>query len=162
MVVATTTVRFAIGAAVLACAGCGFGPVPVAEHTPAPGAQEVCAGLLAELPDVVADAVRREVEPASPGVSAWGQPPIILRCGVPEPDVDPASTVLEVDGVGWYGIEGEGGTFFVTADRVVSVEVAVPDDYAPEAEVLVDLAGPVGDLPGRAVSEAPTGGTAPS
>lgn len=147
MVVATTTVRCAVGAAVLACAGCGFGPVPVAEHAPLPGTQGVCADLLAAAPDVLADAVRREVEPPSPGVAAWGRPPIILRCGVPEPSVDPTATVLEVDGVGWYDIEGEGGTFFVTADRAVTVEVAVPDDYAPEAEVLLDLADAVSTVP---------------
>jgi hypothetical protein len=147
--VVPTTVRNATIAGVLAltCLGCGFGPVTVADHTPLPGAPDVCADLLAAVPDVLADAVRREVEPASPGVAAWGQPPIILRCGVPEPSVDPTSPVLEVDGVGWYGIEGDGGTFFVTADRAVTVEVAVPDDYAPEAEVLLDLAGPVSALP---------------
>jgi hypothetical protein len=56
---------------------------------------------------------------------------------------DPTATVLEVDGVEWLPVPGEGGTFFTTVGRVAHVEVAVPDDYAPEADVLSDLTGPV-------------------
>jgi hypothetical protein len=90
---------------------------------------------------VVDDAVRRDVEPGQPGIAAWGQPPIILRCGVSPPTgLDPSLAVLDVSGVGWRSLDGEGGTFFYTDDRAAVVEVAVPDDYAPEAEVLVDLA----------------------
>jgi hypothetical protein len=125
-------------------AGCGWGPVPVDVHTPLAGTEDVCAELLAAVPEVVSDAVRREVDPSSPGVTAWGRPPIVLRCGVPPPTgVDPTFAVLEVDGVGWYSVVGEGGTFFTTADRGVLVEVAIPDDYAPEGAVLADLAGPI-------------------
>ncbi|MGB9374739.1 MAG: DUF3515 domain-containing protein [Jiangellales bacterium] len=122
-------------------AGCGFGAVEVAEHETEPGTAQVCADLVAALPEVVDDAVRRDVSPASPGVAAWGQPPIILRCGVGEPTgVDPTLAVLDVAGVGWRAVPGEGGTFFYTADRVAVVELAVPADYAPEGETLVDLA----------------------
>ncbi len=109
-------------------------------HTPAGGSEAVCAALVAALPDVVADAVRREVQPESAAVAAWGQPPVILRCGVEPPAADPGTAVLEVDGVGWVAVAGDGGTFFTTVDRDARVEVAVPDDYAPEAEVLADLA----------------------
>jgi hypothetical protein len=48
--------------------------------------------------------------------------------------------VLVLDGVSWLPVAGQGGTFFTTVDRAASVEVAVPDDYAPEADVLLDLA----------------------
>ena len=41
--------------------------------------------------------VRRDVEPPSEAAAAWGQPPVILRCGVEEPTaVDPTQAVLEV------------------------------------------------------------------
>ena len=121
--------------------GCGFGAVSVPAHTPLPGAEQECARLVAALPEVVDDAVRRDVEPPSSAVAAWGQPPIILRCGIVEPDgIDPTMAVLEVGGVGWHSLPGQGGTFFVTADREPVVEVAIPDDYAPEADVLLDLA----------------------
>jgi hypothetical protein len=131
-------VALALGPAV---AGCGFGAVSVPAHTPLPGTEQVCAELVAALPEVVDDAVRREVDPPSTVVAAWGQPPIILRCGIGEPaGTDPTKAVLEVADVGWRSLPGEGGTFFVTADRSAVVEVAIPDDYAPEADVLVDLA----------------------
>jgi len=121
--------------------GCGIGAVEIDEHAVARGAQQACDELMGALPDVVDDAVRRDVEPAQPGVAAWGQPPIILRCGVGEPTgLDPTLAVLDVSGVGWRSLDGEGGTFFYTDDRVAVVEVAIPNDYAPEAEVLVDLA----------------------
>jgi hypothetical protein len=115
--------------------------VAVSDHVPVPGTEQVCADLVAALPDVVDDAVRRDIEPASDSAAAWGQPPVILRCGVPAPTgVDPTMAVLEVDGVGWTSVAGSGGVFFYADDRVVGVEVAVPDDYAPEADVLIDLA----------------------
>jgi len=124
-----------------AVTGCGFGAVSVPAHTPLPGTDQMCAELVAALPEVVDDAVRRDLEPPSTAVAAWGQPPIILRCGTPEPaGIDPTAAVLEVAGVGWRPLPGQGGTFFVTADRAAVVEVAIPDDYAPEADVLVDLA----------------------
>lgn len=142
----------------LAVASCGFGAVDVGAHSVAPEAEQVCASLVAVLPEVLDDAVRRDIDPPQPGVAAWGQPPIILTCGGSEPTgLDPTQAVLDVSGVGWRSIEGEGGTFFYLDDRVVQVQVAVPDDYAPEAPVLVDLADAV--LAGvPSLSEAPPGG----
>lgn len=125
----------------MSAAGCGFGPVDVPAHVPVPGAVETCTALVEALPEVVDDAVRRDVEPPTDAAAAWGQPPVILRCGVEEPvDVDPTLAVLEVGGVGWRSVPGSGGTFFYTDGRTVVVQVAVPDDYAPEADVLIDLA----------------------
>ena len=49
----------AAGLAALSAAGCGFGPVEVPEHVPAPGTVETCARLIQALPEVVDDAVRR-------------------------------------------------------------------------------------------------------
>lgn len=137
--------------------GLGFGAVDVDEHVPLPGTTRPCTSLVDAAPEVVSDAVRRDVEPPSPGVAAWGDPPIILRCGVPEPVVDPTSNVFDVAGVTWVPVSGEGGTYFYTVGRTAVLEVAIPDDYAPEAEVLVDLA-PAVVLTVEKVSEAPTGG----
>lgn len=132
-------------------AACGFGTVSVPAHSPLPGTDQVCRDLVAALPDVVSDAVRRDVEPSSVGVAAWGQPPIILTCGVPEPTgVDPATATLTVGGVDWRTVAGQGGTFFYTDGRAAVVEVAVPDDYAPEAEVLLDLAAALSAVPAGA------------
>jgi hypothetical protein len=95
--------------------------------------------LLGDLPEVVSDAITRDVEPADLPAAAWGQPPIVLRCGVGlPPEYQPDAILTEIDGVAWLPSEGVGGTFFSTVDRDPVVEVAVPDDYDP-ATVLGDL-----------------------
>lgn len=132
----------ALGATLLV--GCGLGTVDVEPHEVEAGSEPGCAQLLDALPDVVSDAVRRDVEPASEQVAAWGDPPIVLRCGVPVPtEYRPDAQLLDVEDVGWFPVAGEGGTFFTAVDRQPYVEVAVPDDYAPEAVVLADLAAAV-------------------
>ncbi|HEX6338712.1 MAG TPA: DUF3515 domain-containing protein [Jiangellaceae bacterium] len=123
----------------LALAGCGFGAVEVEPYDVQPGADRACAPLLGDLPEVVSDAVTRDVEPAELPVAAWGQPPIVLRCGVGlPPEYQPDAVLTEIDGVAWFPVEGVGGQFFATVDREPIVEVAVPDDYDP-ATVLGDL-----------------------
>jgi hypothetical protein len=136
--------------------GCGFGAVEITPYEPEPGTSEACATLSLALPEVVSDAVRRDTEPAVPYVAAWGDPAVVLRCGVPlPPEYGPDSQLLDVDGVGWLSVDGEGGTFFTAADRDVHVEVAVPDDYAPEADVLTDLTPAILDtIPERGRSTA--------
>ena len=130
--------------AILLVGGCGLGAVDVEPHEPAPGSGQPCAALHGALPDVVSDAVRRDVEPESDDVAAWGDPPVVLRCGVRLPEeFRPDAQLFEVEGVGWFPVDGEGGTFFTATDREPYVEVAVPDDYAPEAEVLADIAAAI-------------------
>lgn len=139
---ATTSHAQALAALIIGvgAAGCGFGPVEVAPHEPEDGTEQVCADFVASTPEVLADAVRREVSPPSSTTAAWGQPPIVLRCGVPAPvSTDPTTGVLVLDDIGWLPVAGDAGTFFTTVDRVAAVEVAVPDDYAPESDVLLDL-----------------------
>ncbi|WP_158542953.1 DUF3515 domain-containing protein [Phytoactinopolyspora halophila] len=127
--------------AALAVSGCGFGPVDVEPFEVDPAAADTCAAVLQDLPEVVGDAVRRDVEPESLPAAAWGEPAIVLRCGVNLPAAyEPGARLLEVDGIGWFPEPGDGGMFFTSTDREVLVEVAVPDDYAPEGELLHDLA----------------------
>jgi len=126
----------------LALAGCA-GPVALAEPQPDSAGRDTCTALLAALPDQVLQSTRR---PTDPGIltAAWGDPPITLRCGVPPPPgLTPTSECLEVNGVGWFSEDAQGGVLFTTVGRTVHVEVGVPDDYAPEVNPLVDLADPV-------------------
>lgn len=132
--------------AVAGLMSCGFGTVDVAEFEPEPGTSDVCTALYDDLPDVIGNAVQRQVSIDEPLAAAWGHPPIILRCGVPLPSsYRPDSQLFEVDGVGWLADDAEGGRFFTSVDRAVFVEIAVPDEYEPEAEVLADLAEPILD-----------------
>ncbi len=115
-----------------------------------------CAALVAEAPGSVAGQASRDVSPASRYVAAWGDPPIVLRCGVPRPRaLTPTSRCFVVDGVGWLatqdGVEVEptrasdGTLEFTTVGRSAYVEVTVPDSYQPAADALVDLAGTVAE-----------------
>lgn len=131
-------VALALGA--LALTGCTVA-VPEAPLDPAQTA--VCRALVDALPKQVLDQGRRRVEPGTVS-AAWGRPAIVLRCGVPQPaTLTAASECLEVNGVGWYAEEAQGGYLFTTIGRPVFVELAVPTAYAPEAAALTDVAAAV-------------------
>ena len=123
----------------LVLAGCA-GPVALEEPAPDEAARRACDAVLADLPPTVLDQSRREAEPGRL-TAAWGDPPISLRCGVDAPPTLTAtSECLEVNGVGWFAEDAEGGRLFTTIGRRAFVEVGVPRAYAPEAGALVDLA----------------------
>lgn len=137
--------RHRIGActAVLALTGCS-GAVEVDVPTPDPDTASVCTELVRDLPDTVADQDARSTEPADALTAAWGDPAIVLRCGVPDPAaLEPTSQVFSVDGVEWFPEELTAGYVFTTYGRTANVEVTVPDDYSPEAGPLTDLADAV-------------------
>ena len=109
--------------------------------SPSEAARQECAALLAELPDEVAGQDRREVSPADTLARAWGDPAIVLRCGVPKPaELRPDSPCFVVDKVGWLAVEGADDVVFSTVGRSTYVELTVPSDYAPEAGALVAVA----------------------
>jgi hypothetical protein len=119
------------------------GAVALTEPQPDAADRATCTNLLEALPDQVLESTRR---PTQPGVltRAWGDPPITLRCGVAAPPgLNPSSECLEVNGVGWFSEDAEGGVLFTTVGRAVFVEVGVPHAYAPEVGPLVDLAAAV-------------------
>jgi hypothetical protein len=105
---------------------------------------EACTGLLGALPATVDGQQRREVEPAGAQAAAWGDPAIVLRCGVPEPPaLTPSSPCAEVNGVGWFAEQREDGYRFTTIGRAANVSVQVPYEYEPAADTLVDVASAV-------------------
>lgn len=125
-----------IGVAMLV-AGCAA-PVAV---TPVADAPRECLQLRRQLPLEVSGQRIRRTSPTSPSTDAWGDPAIVLRCGVPQPaSYRPDSELVGVDGVDWYLEPIASGYRFTTFDRVTNVEVSVPSAYAPEVNPLVDLA----------------------
>lgn len=120
--------------------GLGFGAVEVDAFEAMSGSQTACENLISSLPEVVSDAVRRDVSPDGAQAAAWGQPAVVLRCGVGlPPQYQPDDILTVIDGVAWLPVDGMGGQFFATVDRNPIVEVAVPDAYSPP-DVLGDLA----------------------
>ena len=116
--------------------------MPVPEPTGA--AASACRDLVDSLPDVVDGEQRRTVDPATGLTAAWGDPPIVLRCGVPRPDAYELTSLLGTfDGVDWLPVEADDGYVFYATGRVAWIEVAVPSAYAPESNPLIDLASVV-------------------
>ncbi|MGY4720882.1 DUF3515 family protein [Naumannella cuiyingiana] len=125
-------------------AGCA-GPVDIAEPQPKAAAAQACAKMIADLPPTVGGQDRREARPGRTG-AAWGNPAIVLTCGGELPaGAGPDAQCFEVNQVGWYAEESEQGWTFTTLGRLTPVQVTVPPEYAPEANVLVDLARPITD-----------------
>jgi hypothetical protein len=107
-----------------------LGPLGLAV-VPAPAAGSAdCARLLAALPRTLGGA-----ETARHGVGAlerrslagWGEPPVVLRCGLDRPaDLTATSRLLAVSGVQFLKIPNGGMSTWVAVDRPVYVAVALP------------------------------------
>jgi Protein of unknown function (DUF3515) len=100
-----------------------------------------CARLVDYLPAVLDGKHSRVVEPRSPLVHAWGSPPIVLRCGVPQPaDYDPGSPqTASVDGVIWFQHIGRTTVTWTAIRHAADVELIVPTSYAAQGGFLVEL-----------------------
>ncbi|MGQ0631699.1 MAG: DUF3515 domain-containing protein [Sporichthyaceae bacterium] len=127
-----------------ACADSERAAVAVVPPDVPPTAQQACAALATQLPERIDGDARREVEPASPTTAAWGEPAVIMRCGVPRPAALVATSFLNtVNGVDWFLEELPGVRRFTTAGRALFVEVSVPFEHDPVIGPLVDLAAAV-------------------
>lgn len=69
---------------------------------------------------------------------AWGQPALVLRCGVPRPTgFVPTSALIVINGVQWFTVQRTGAVVWTVVDRPVYVELTVPSAYssAPVVEI---------------------------
>lgn len=98
----------------------------------APGATTPgCTALTAALPDTLGGLPRRTIaqgeDPSLIGVAGWGEPPVVLRCGVPTPAELTCTAALQVvDGVAWLPLSFGGDTTYFLVDRSVRVALTVP------------------------------------
>jgi hypothetical protein len=138
----------------IASAGCSSADDGGSAAVPSADAEvtKLCRNLDEALPRKVDGQSRRDPEPASALTAGWGDPAIILRCGVPQPpkmidpDVpvgrDPDAVAGTVDGIDWLMEKREDGSYrFTTANRSAYVEVTVSKERAGEdtSPVLVAL-----------------------
>ncbi|MFV0426288.1 MAG: DUF3515 family protein [Beutenbergiaceae bacterium] len=121
---------------------------------PAPSASSpMCADVLIALPDVLAGAERRST--TAQAARSWGDPPIVLRCGVtpPAPTTDPCVSVTDAQGntVDWItSAEPRPQTTLLTSyGRTPAVELEIPTTYAGElaSAILTQLTPVIADLP---------------
>ncbi len=125
-----------------AAAGAGFLAValggcagPVEATAPTSAASPGCAAAARHWPTTVGDATRRDTASDSPAVAAWGDPPVIARCGLSA--LTPTTEeCLDVSGVDWVVRRLSDGAEFTTYGTDPAIEVLVPAEYAPEPLLL--------------------------
>jgi hypothetical protein len=111
------------------------GPLAVGA-APAPGAGgKSCTELMTALPDALSGSPRREVIGSPPGVAAWGDPPITLRCGLPTPaELTCSAALTQISnangqpGVLWLQLSEGGQSTYLAADRAVRIAITLPDN----------------------------------
>ncbi|MGP2438540.1 DUF3515 domain-containing protein [Streptomyces sp. JW3] len=135
-----------------AVAGCSATDGGPSAAVPSPDAKvaALCADLDEAVPSKVDGLSREDPEPASKLTAGWGNPLIILRCGVARPPKmidpkvaeggDPDAVAGGVNGVDWLMEKQDDGAYrFTTANREAYVEVTVPAGR-DSSSVLIDLA----------------------
>jgi hypothetical protein len=109
-------------------------------------ADPACAAALKVLPPTVLGRARTPIDVAA--TASWGEPPVILRCGLPEL----APTQLDcmtVDGIDWV-VDSRGDPVTITTfGRSPAVEVRIPVSYGPSSAgaAAVDLEAVAAALP---------------
>jgi hypothetical protein len=109
-------------------------PIRVAAPpAPAAAGQRSCRELISALPTTLGDRRARPVDSPSPYVVAWGDPPVVLRCGVARPAAFIATAeTLVISGVTWFAERRGASTSWTVVDRPVYVEVVAPADDASD------------------------------
>lgn len=130
---------FAVAGALALLTACSASEVPSAD--PPASDQAACRTLVSGLPDRIdgeLDAGRSEY------AASWGDPRIVLRCGVATPAAyEKSSEMIAINDVSWLPQQQDSGYLFTAVGRTPQVEVYVPATHAPEVNPLVDLAGPM-------------------
>lgn len=133
-------------ATLVTLAGCASAvPVEAAPEAADPLCAEVMVSLRSGSLDELADRPRRDTTAQS--TAAWGDPPVLLRCGVPTPGPT-TDACVRVDGVDWVLDDSGERPVFTTYGRVPAVEVSFPpEDTSGSEAVLVQLGPLVEQLP---------------
>lgn len=142
------------------------GPVTSVTVTEKDGTADQCAFLVDGLPDTLDNQDKRAVT-GHPGSLAYGDPPIVIVCGVDRPEaLDFGPQLTSVNGVTWlvddstdtsaYGLPGE-NTLWTCVDREIYIAVAVPSDATGSA-VLSPISTTIADRFPSVESAAPSPG----
>ena len=101
--------------------------VPVPPVTPE--ADAACPSFMTDLPIELAGEQSRRVRSDTPYAYAWGEPPVVLRCGVERPAgfVAGGPQLIQLNQVQWFVDDSDPDQYVWTAvDRPVYVELTVP------------------------------------
>ncbi|OJF13727.1 DUF3515 family protein [Couchioplanes caeruleus] len=121
-------------------------PVQLAAPKLAGRTKQVCLAVTSQLPTRVRDLAPRKVSAGPEQNAAYGEPPITVACGVPQPRMCKSLTetgsgcvpmdteLMNMNRVCWYADQQPAATTFTTMDREVPVQVTVPKHYAQAAQ----------------------------
>jgi hypothetical protein len=106
-------------------------PAVTVPAPPKPNAatQSACVKVFAKLPVQLGQLAPRRTQTDSSFVAAWGDPAVVLRCGVAQPAVygtAEAAQLLEVNAVLWQPDPQRDRTVYTAVDRSVYIDVTVP------------------------------------
>ncbi len=118
--------------------------LPVEVPPVTPEAEASCPALMSTLPLELAGEPSRRVDSDTPYAYAWGDPPIVLICGVDRPaGFVVGVSALQINGVQWYvDTSDPDSTVWTTVDRPVYVEITLPAevDSAPVTALTPEIA----------------------
>jgi hypothetical protein len=103
-----------------------------------------CRALERALPRTLEHLQARPTTPTSGLTAAWGDPPVVLRCGVGLPaGFTTGASLTQVNDVAWFQQVVDARVLWTTVDRITQVELTVPTSYDGQGAFLVDLADPI-------------------
>ncbi|WP_275742917.1 DUF3515 domain-containing protein [Nocardioides sp. YIM 152315] len=129
--------------AVALVAGCSAGPVEIDAPDLSSADAATCRSLVDDLPETLAGQERRETSGDTAYGAAWGDPAIVVTCGVAEPaDFTAGASCVRVDDASWFvpddvmaaAADGDQDVD-VTATELnhhPRVELRLPSDYRPD------------------------------
>ncbi len=100
-----------------------------APPSPSSATATACVKIFAKLPVQLGSLAPRKTDTDSSFVAAWGDPAVVIRCGVNRPAGlgDPAAAqLLDVNSVIWQPDPQKAQTVYTAVDRSVYLEVTVP------------------------------------
>ncbi|MFC6043339.1 DUF3515 domain-containing protein [Nocardioides hankookensis] len=136
-------------ATLLLATACRSGPPDIPRPDLPKEEDAACRALVADLPATLAGEASVEVTGATAYGAAWGDPAIVLTCGVGAVDLDDVPKCVVADGVGWLvppdEVDGDRDATFTADGYSPRVQLEVPRDYLPEqgASALAELAAPI-------------------
>ena len=101
-------------------------PAPAPPDT---ATQAACVKVFAKLPVQLGGLAPRKTETDSSFVAAWGNPAVVVRCGVAQPSVfgtPEAAQLVDVNSVLWQPDPQRDRTVYTAVDRSVYIDVTVP------------------------------------
>jgi hypothetical protein len=141
----STTPKAASASAAASVAAVPSTPVQMAAAKLSARQTEVCLAVTSQLPTQLRNLPARKVTAGPEQNAAYGEPPITVACGLPQPKMCATLTatkgcvpldteLLNMNAVCWYADEQTGQTAFTTMDREVPVTVTVPTSYQQAAQ----------------------------